>query len=505
MLVVAILAAACSKRSETTDPANASSSAASDADATKNAAPPAPEKPNIVFILADDLGIGDPGCYNPESKIETPSIDRLAAEGLRLNDAHSPSGVCSPTRYGLLTGRYAWRAGLPSGVLWGDSPLMIDPKRMTIASLLRDAGYATGAFGKWHLGLGAPPGPDYDGKLTPGPNDVGFDEFFGIPASLDMFPYVYVRNDRAVATPSEHVGPSDHRRQLGGGFWRAGPIAPGFRHIDVLPMILEQTVKFIETNAPASKIEGDERRPFFAYVPLSAPHTPWLPTDEFKKKSGAGYYGDFVMQVDATVGHILDALDRTGVADDTLVVVTSDNGSHWPLEDVMRYSHAANLHFRGQKADIHEGGHRVPFVVRWPGHVPTGATSDALVCHTDMLATFASILGQSLPDDAGEDSIDVYPVLRGVPGATGRQTLSNHSLHGMFSVREGSWKLILGRGSGGFTSPRFTEPLAGEPRGQLYNLETDPSEETNVWAEHPEIVARLEALYAGWKESGRSR
>ncbi|MEM8484319.1 MAG: arylsulfatase [Bacteroidota bacterium] len=455
--------------------------------------------PNIVLILADDMGYGDPGAYNPASKIPTPGIDRLAQEGMRFTDAHSPSAVCTPTRYGVLTGRYAWRTSLKSGVLWGYSPNLIDTARVTVASLLKEAGYTTGGVGKWHLGLGTGDSTNYFAPLHPNPADHGFDYFYGIPASLDMQPYVYFQNEKVIEMPTAEVEASAHRRQEGGGFWRGGPVAPAFEHVDVLPEITEKSVSFIEAQASSDD-------PFFLYVPLSAPHTPWLPTAPFKDKSGAGYYGDFAAQVDASVVDILEALDAQGFTENTIVIYTSDNGAHWYPDDIATFDHLANLTLRGQKADIWEGGHRVPFVVRWPGTVDAAAVNDVLTTHTDLLATFAAVVGTTLPDDAGEDSFNMLPAWLGQGVAEPiRPAAIHHSLDGMFAIRKGPWKLIEGRGSGGFTQPQRITPAAGEPAGQLYNLDTDPTEATNLYLDEPAVVADLQALLDQARQDGKTR
>ncbi len=457
--------------------------------------------PNVVIILADDLGIGDLGIYNPESKAPTPNLDRLAGQGMRFNDSHSPSAVCTPTRYGLLTGRYAWRSRLKSGVLNGYSPALIEPGRETIASLLKAKGYHTACIGKWHLGLGNRPKTDYAEPLTPGPNSVGFDYFFGIPASLDMTPYVYVENERPLEAPTATIEDSAHRRQNGGGFWRGGPIAPSFKHIDVLPKSIEKAVSYIEERGKEKDV------PFFLYLPLSAPHTPWLPTDEFRGKSEAGYYGDFVVQVDAAIGRVMAALEAAGAVENTLVIVTSDNGSHWPVDDVEKFQHRANGPFRGQKADIWEGGHRVPLIVRWPGRVDAGSESDQLACHVDFFATVAEAVGEKLPEDAAEDSFSLLPALLGSSeAATPRRTsVVNHSANGTFAIREGDWKLVLGLGSGGFTNPKQEKPVEGGPTGQLYNLAEDIAESQNLFLERKSDVARLQTLLKQIQEQGRSR
>jgi arylsulfatase A-like enzyme len=352
--------------------------------------------------------------------------------------------------------------------------------------------------GKWHLGLGSGEQTDYAQLLRPGPNAVGFDYFFGIPASLDMTPYVYVENEQVVALPTDSIDASTMRRSGGNGFWRGGAIAPGFRHIDVLPTLTDRAVAFIE---------GQERsgRPFFLYLALTAPHTPWLPTADFVGRSGAGPYGDFVAQVDAAIGAVLDALARTGFDDNTLVFVTSDNGAHWLASDIQEYRHRANGTLRGQKADIWEGGHRVPFIARWPGRIAAGRSSDETISLTDLLATVADIVDATLPPDAGEDSYSLLPVLLGEGTESPlREATVHHSLNGMFAIRQGPWKLIEGRGSGGFSEPRSLEPAPGEPAGQLYNLEDDPGEVVNLYAERPDIVARLRALLRQYREAGRS-
>ncbi|MCH8830938.1 MAG: arylsulfatase [Planctomycetes bacterium] len=457
--------------------------------------------PNVIFLMADDMGYGDLGCYNAKSKVPTPNMDRLAKAGMRFTDAHTPSSVCTPTRYGVLTGRYAWRTRLKRGVLWGYSRALIDTKRLTVASLMKNCGYRTACVGKWHLGLGSAKKTDYSKPLHPCPNDYGFDYFFGIPASLDMQPYVFIENDRALADPTLTIKGSGQARRGGKGFWRGGPIAPGFRHIDVLPRITEKATAFIERHA---KMHSD--KPFFLYFPLSAPHTPWLPTQPFRGKSEAGGYGDFVTQVDDTVGRVMKTLDRLKLADNTLFILTSDNGAHWTPGDIRKFAHRANHFLRGQKADAWEGGHRVPFIVRWPGVVKPNSVSDQTVCLTDLMATLAALTNTPLPDNAGEDSFSILSVLRGERSKQPvRTAVVHHSLAGVFAIRKGTWKLILGRGSGGFSKPRRIKPKPGEPTGQLYDLAQDPSETKNVYLDHPQVVRALSSLLQRYQKSGRSR
>jgi arylsulfatase A len=453
--------------------------------------------PNIVFILADDLGYGDPGCYNPQSRIPTPNIDRLAAQGMRFTDAHTPSAVCTPTRYGLLTGRYCWRSRLKRGVLQGYDPLLIEPGRATIASMLKGRGYATACVGKWHLGLGEAAKTDYDRPLRPGPTTVGFDYFFGIPASLDMPPYLFVENERPVEAATAMIGASEMRRKGGGGFWRAGAIAPGFKHEDVLPKLTEKSVEFIQ-NQSASK-------PFFLYLPLNSPHTPWMPTPEFRGKSGVDWYGDFVVQTDATVGRVLQALDERKLADNTLLIFASDNGAHWLAEDIAGHGHRANLNWRGQKADVWEAGHRVPFVARWPGKVRGGSRCDQTLCLTDMFATFAAAAGAEVPGNAAEDSVSILPLVEGRTDRPIREAVVHHSGSGVFAIRAGDWKLVEGLGSGGFSDPKTEAPQPGGPEGQLYNLAEDPGERNNLYLQRPAEVARLKGLLERYRTEGRSR
>lgn len=438
----------------------------------------APAKPNILLILADDLGYGDLSCYNPQARTRTPRIDALANQGVRFTDAHSPSSVCTPTRYGLLTGRYCWRTRLKNGVLNGESPSLIEPGRETIASMLKKQGYRTGVFGKWHLGLGNDAKTDYAKELRPSPLDFGFDEFFGIPASLDMPPYVFVDGRRTVELPTSSIETNGAPPR--GAFWRGGPIAPSFKMEDVLPKIGSRARDFVSKKTS---------EPFFAYVPLNAPHTPWVPTKDRLGKSKAGLYGDFVEQVDAQVGQLLDAIPAN-----TLVIMTSDNGAPWSQPDIEASGgHKADMDWRGQKADIYEAGHRIPLIMRGSG-IKRGK-SDSLVCLTDLYAAIADATNQKMGKDGAEDSFSIGK----------REAIVHHSAQGLFAIRQGGWKLNLGRGSGGFTNPKTIDPGPGEPPGELYNLIDDPHETKNLYAEKPEIVGMLKDLLVTWQQQGRSR
>jgi len=440
--------------------------------------------PNIVIVLADDMGYGDPRCFNPQSRIPTPHIDGLARDGMRFVDAHAPGAWCVPSRYGLLTGRYPGRVGR----FQVGREAVIEADRVTLASFLRDCGYVTAMVGKWHLGFDG--GPRTAGEeLRGGPLDRGFDRFFGIHASLDIPPYYYIRGRSPVASPTERIDASHSPgwTRIQGAFWRAGAVAPGFVHADVLPRFVAEAEAFLDQH-------GERDQPFFLYVALAAPHTPWLPEDEARGRSGADMYGDFVAEVDDGFGRILAALDRNGQREDTLVVFTSDNGPVWYPADVERFGHASAGPLRGMKSDSWEGGHRMPFVVRWPGVVPEATTTRQTICFTDLLATAADITGVALPSGAGEDSHSLLPVLREPTATTSRRHTvlkANASV-----VREGRFKLITHLGSGGFSSPRRMEPQPGGPRGQLYDLDVDPGETNNLWLRHPDVVARLERVQA---------
>jgi len=467
-----------------------------------------PDRPNVVYILADDLGYGDLRCLNPEGKILTPHLDRLASRGMRFTDAHSGSAVCTPTRYGILTGRYAWRSRLKKGVLGGISPALIESERLTVASLLKKQGYRTACVGKWHLGLdwaknkeieiGDVVEPknkmdaiDYARPITQGPLNLGFDSFFGITASLDMWPYAYIRDDRTVGLPT-----------VTKTIVRTGPATPDFEAVEVLPRLTDEAVNVVEGYG-----KEPDKGPFFLYFPLPAPHAPVVPDKTFQGKSGIAPYADFVMQVDATVGRIVEALERSGQADTTLLIFTSDNGCS-PTADfptLARHGHNPNGRFRGHKADIFEGGHRVPFLAVWPGKIQPGSTCDDTICLTDLMATCAEIVGQPLPPNAGEDSVSLLPDFLGTAKGPIREATVHHSINGSFGIRQGPWKLALCPDSGGWSSPRPGRNEAkGLPSTQLFNLDDDLGEQRNVQAEHPEVVARLTALLERYISEGRS-
>ena len=480
----------------------------------------AADKPNIVYILCDDLGYGDVSSFNPQSKIKTPHIDRMAREGMRFTDAHSNSSVCTPTRYGVLTGRYAWRSKLKNGVLGGLSPRLIEEGRMTVADMLKAQGYHTAAIGKWHLGMDwAKQGEgtvnaltiesreqvfnvDYSKPIRKGPNSVGFDYFYGISASLDMVPYTYIENDRVTVLPTED---RDFPMFLGReqGRVRQGPTAPGFDVENVLPDLARKSVEYIRERANDAK----QGKPFFLYLPLASPHTPVVPTTEWQGRSGLGPYGDFVLQTDWAVGEVMQALESHGLAENTLLIFTSDNGcspqAGYP--DLMAQGHNPSHVYRGHKADIYEAGHRVPFIARWPGKIKAGTTSEQTTCLTDLMRTTADILNVKLPDNAAEDSVSILPAFLGRDRGPLREATVHHSINGSFSIRQGKWKLAFCPGSGGWTSPRpGQQDTSHLPLIQLYNLEDDVAETRNVQSEHPEVVAQLTRLMERYASDGRS-
>lgn len=469
-------------------------------------------RPNVVILLADDLGYGDVRCLNPDGKIATPHFDRLAREGMIFSDAHSGSAVCTPTRYGLLTGRYAWRTRLKSGVLGGYSRPLIEPGRLTIGQLAKQRGYATGCVGKWHLGMDMPLKDggiaddggnfgngyarawdvDYAGKIAGGPNSAGFDYYFGISASLDMSPFLFIENDRFTAVPTKEKK-----------IVRNGPAGDDFEAVNVLPTLTQKAVAFIERQSAAARAG----QPFLLYFPLNAPHAPVEPSDAWRGKSGINDYADFVMQVDDTLGRVLDALEKGGVADNTLIVATSDNGCS-PTADfkaLAEKGHHPSYHFRGYKADIFEGGHRVPFLARWPAKIAPGSRSDQVICLTDLMATLADVVDLELPDGAGEDSVSLLPALLDEAHAPLREAIVNHSINGSFAIRQANWKLELCPDSGGWSGPQpGSKEAAGLPPVQLYDLSADVGERKNVSDENPAMVARLTALLQQYVAAGRS-
>jgi arylsulfatase A-like enzyme len=483
----------------------------SDCKSLKAAAARMQRHPNIVFILADDMGYGDIQALNPQSTIPTPGLNKLAEEGLVFTDAHSGSAVCTPTRYGVVTGRYCWRSRLKRGVLNGYSPHLIDPGRLTVADVLKQAGYHTACIGKWHLGMDLPAKKvdgqqviDHTVKIENGPNAYGFDYFFGVTASLDMPPYAFVENDRFIGPVTGRYEKTDFPN-----YSRAGLMAADFSHEKALDQLTQKAVEYINARS-------EEERPFFLYFPLTAPHKPCLPAERFRRNTKLGPYGDFVTQVDWVVRQIDGALRAGGLTNDTLLIYTSDNGSYmhrWQPDEADHVgkpsvqgfhptNHQANYIWRGTKADIWEAGHRVPYLVRWPGVTRPGTRCGETICLTDLTATCAEIAGCRLPADSAEDSFSLVPLMAGKGWTMPRAPVVHHSANGMFSLREGKWKMVFGNGSGGREQPRgtpFKQPYF------LFDLEKDPSETSNVIDDHSQVAKRLTESLEHIMKAGRSR
>ncbi|MEO9475987.1 MAG: arylsulfatase [Cyclobacteriaceae bacterium] len=431
-------------------------------------------KPNIIYIICDDLGYGDIHALAPlTSKIPTPNADQLASEGMVFTDAHSGSSVCSPTRYGILTGRYSWRTRLQKGVLQGYAPNLIAPERATVASHLKSQGYHTAILGKWHLDfqyvnpqteqiIDKPKNRKFKApigtKILDGPLTRGFDYYYGFHHAGSM--KEVIENDQVIQHEEE---------------------------IRMLPFLTQKSVAYINERAK------DKDTPFFLYLPLGSPHTPIVPSEPWQGKSGMGKYGDFVMETDNVLGEVMKALEQNGLSDNTLIIFTSDNGCSKAanIEELAAKGHLVSAHMRGSKADLWDGGHRVPFIVRWCGVVEAATVSDELICLTDLFATMADITNTFLPKNSAEDSFSFLPTLQGKPRDTERRGVIHHSISGHFAYRQGQWKLLLAKGSGGWTSPKEKEVPAGAPVAQLYNLEADPGETKNLYKEKSQIAEKL--------------
>lgn len=441
------------------------------------------KSPNIVYIICDDLGFGDVKCYNPEhGKIKTPNADRLAAQGMKFFDAHSGSSVCSPTRYGIMTGRYSWRTRLQRGVVQGFAPSLIAKDRTTVAGFLKSKGYDTAAIGKWHLDflyLNPETGQKYPkrkkalppihSKIPDGPIHRGFDYYHGFHHAGNM--KAVIENDRVI----EHDDV-----------------------VNMLPRLTKKAVQYIDSRA-------GKKKPFFLYLPLGSPHTPIVPTKQWQGKSGLGKYGDFVMQTDHVVGEVSKTLEKHGMTDNTIVIFTSDNGCSKAakIPDLASKGHKVSAHLRGSKADIWDGGHRVPFIVRWPGVVEAGSKNEQLICLTDLFATVAEIHGSGVPKGTCEDSVSFLPALKGRKIKTTRNGVIHHSVSGHFAYRKGDWKLILARGSGGWTAPKERQ-AKDQIEGQLYDLKNDPGEMNNLYSSRKDKVSELMKLLEKDVFQGRS-
>ncbi len=467
----------------------------------------ATDKPNVVLILADDMGFGDVRALNPKSRIPTPALDKLSREGATFLDAHTPSSVCTPTRYGLLTGRYCWRSRLKRGVLNGYGAPLMTPDRLIIPRFLKQHGYHTAMVGKWHLGLGFQKNDagkfDFSKPVTDGPHTRGFDFSFIIPASLDFPPYGYIRNGTFTQFPSISQAALGFPAYL-----RTGERSPDLNPGDCLDDLLRESVAYVKARA-------DGKQPFFLYFPLTAPHKPVWPHERFVAKTTLGPYGDFVHQVDYTVGELIRALDESGLRENTLVIYTSDNGSYMYRENddkqpdhltdnsLQKYhsaNHTANGPWRGTKADIWEAGHHVPFFVRWPARVKAGMKIKQPVCLTDIFMTLADVLKAKRPPGTATDSYSFLPLLQGDARQYTRPPVIHHSSGGMFAIRQGDWKLVLGNGSGGRENPKgkpFEKPY------HLSNLHTDPGETKNLIEGESSMARELEAAFREIYENER--
>jgi len=457
-------------------------------------------KPNIVYILADDLGYGDIQAYNANGKIRTPNLDRLCREGMRFTDAHSGAAVCSPTRYGILTGQHFSRVEWDRirNQLWSS---MIDGDRLTVGEYLQNHGYHTACFGKWHLGMIFPSKPkeegggnDWSKPATDGPNDRGFDEFFGLQMVPNFGIHAFIKDGMVTEVPTEKAG--------------GWPKAKSYRFEDIMPRTTEEALKYIDWNATERPGE-----PFFIYYPTTAIHFPITPSEKFQGKSGVGPYGDFVTELDDTVGRLVAKLEEHGIRDNTLIVFTSDNGGHGRLGEpddnglgsvTRKYGHDPNAPWRGFKGYSAEGGHRVPFIASWPGHIKPGTTCDEFVMLEDFMATCAAIVGDPLPPNSAEDSLNILPYLEGKhPAKPIREYAVISTFYGHPVIRKGKWVLAFHLGTGG-QEDKEVEPVPGGPKGQLFDLESDPREENNLWLERPDIVEELTALFEADRKHGRN-
>ena len=465
-------------------------------------------KPNIIYILADDMGYGDISCLNEKAGFQTPELDRLCRESMRFSDAHASSAVCTPSRYSILTGRYCWRSMLKRDVLKGYDIPIIEDGRTTVASFLQEKGYKTYCIGKWHLGLNYTLkdendkySVDYEKPLIKGPTDFGFDYFYGIPTSLDMPPYVYIENKKIDGVPDRVTGNwwnkgNSYNKEI----FREGPTGSNFHHHEVLDNFTDRALNIINEN---------KDNPFFLYFPLTAPHTPILPSPKFKGKSGTNAYGDFVLMCDDIVGKINSRIKELGIEENTIIIFTSDNGCS-PRADypeLAQYGHNPSYVFRGTKFDIFDGGHRVPFIVKWKNKIKENVMNDKTICLMDLFATVKGLFGETLLDNEGEDSVSNLPVWLSDNDyriEDYREALVHHSVNGSFSIRKGNMKLILCPDSGGKSDPLPGDTPAHYPKMQLYNMDSDVRERVNLINEKPEIKDELLRVMIGYMKNGRS-
>ncbi|NRB52881.1 MAG: sulfatase-like hydrolase/transferase [Saprospiraceae bacterium] len=489
--------------------------------------PEAPTLPNILFILADDLGYGDVACYNARSKIPTPNLDRLAEEGMRFTDAHSPSTVCTPTRYSILTGRMAFRTGMRSVFVGVQGPSLIAEDRLTLPQMLKDKGYRTACFGKWHIGMTffneegdtikdrgvkGVQEIDYARAIPDGPVHRGFDQFFGtVSCPTTDWLYAYVDGDRIPVPATELLDKSALPKHPYANDCRPGMVADNFNHEEVDLVFLEKSKAFLQQH-----VQNSPEKPFFLYHSMQAVHLPSFAADQFKGKTNSGPHGDFIFEMDYIVGELLQTLERLGVDEHTIIMFASDNGPEVPTVLDMRktYNHDGARPWRGVKRDQWEGGHRTPFIVRWPGKVAVNSISNQMISLTDIMATCAEIVSVEVPENAAEDSYSILPILLGTQGDQPvRKYLLEQTISLAMSIRDGNWKYLDHQGSGGNNydrqgewgmSPYKLEDTDPDAPGQLYNLETDPGETINLYRKYPERVAEMKNKLEEFKQSGRS-
>ncbi len=481
------------------------------------------KSPNIIIILADDMGFGDVSALNPNSRIQTPALDQLVREGISFSNAHSSASVCTPSRYGLLTGSYAFRSQVAAYGIGGFDRPVIEAKKETIASILKISGYATAVIGKWHLGLewqtkdGLPAkldqktgysNVDYSKEVVKGPMNYGFDYSFIHPASLDIPPYVFLRNHQVIdpevvltksVYPARKEGTSyawdkKHTDSLAvywekGVWWRQGEMSKSFRIETCQTTLVEEAITYID-----DQVIKDSSEPFFLYLPLTGPHTPWMPSAKFQGKSEIGLYGDFVMEIDDIVEQIKEALIQNKIYDNTLFIFASDNGAYWPEEEITLHGHDSNSGTRGQKGDVWDGGHRIPLIISWPEVIPENVDYPYLVSLTDLYASITDLVGLDLPENQGMDSQSFAHILRGEREKPYRVEMVHHSSGNLYGIRAGDWKLIEGLGSGGFTAPSKLTPEINGPTGQLYRISSDQEEQQNLFVSYPEKVTELKEL-----------
>lgn len=490
--------------------------------------------PNVVIILADDMGFGDVSSNNPSAKTKTPGIDKMSQTSIVFTDAHSGGAVCTPSRYGMLTGRYYFRLPKHQEFL-GYLPPLIETGRETIGSLMQRAGYTTACIGKWHLGLNwklndnnKPQIPNQANKtvtntnfsqnVSGGPNSLGFDYSYILPASLDMPPYVFVKNNKVIDTeiiltadayPHKQVNTTyswdrKHTRDDDvywerGVWWRNGEMSKSFKMEDCLDTLVNQGMSFIR-----DQVKHQPKKPFMLYLPLTGPHTPWLPNQTFKGKSTMGVYGDYIAQIDNYVTSINNLLAELHIDQNTIVIFSSDNGAPWAEEDIQSSAHQSNYGNRGQKGDIWDGGHHIPLLIKWPAKIKSHFVYSNTVSLIDCLATFSEMTGEPIAGTFGEDSFSFYKVLTDHSSAALRDAIIYISSAGMLAIKKNGWKYIDGLGSGGFTSPGNVKPVMGGPLGQLYDLSKDPLETNNLYLNYPAKVKELSDLLLRYKEQGYS-